>query len=495
MLPEPMDSTTPISGHCSVNVVNVEEDPSFVIPPSPSPTTIKASTSHESPRSPGLRSVDIRKASFGSGKGCVIQSTSGVQYIDCVSKDVLLGHANLKIMETTNQQTLSSNVGLLHTNTAELTRRLVSLLPAPLTACFFVNSYSEANDLALTMAACYTGSEEVICLEKADHGKTSTCLKISRDRSPHFGKCRVLNTVPIPDSYRGKIREGEFPVDDIGWMYSGDVKEVCHNIVSESRKVGAFICEPIIHQAGHISLPDRYLTEVYRCVQSHQGILISDETYSGLGRTGDFTWGFQKYDVIPDIVTIGKGLANGHPLAAVVTSKEIAKKITSIVSYYNFLGDPISCAIALSVLEQLDETKVLENVRKVGKYLLLKLSQFSERFDFVGQVRGQGLSLALDLVHSDSREPNTVAAQFVRQKMFERQVVVELSGFHRSIIGLSPPLVLTMQEAMSVALKMSEVLQEAEKVFGRKRQKSDDENTDDCFPKGHISNHPKRMRR
>ena len=495
------------------NSLTPEEDlsnnPTFLIPLSPSvkassstpttPTTqattppiLNAVTGGHNPEAqqvmPGssdlnsrsLPSNDIRRASFLAGKGCTIQSAGCAPCIDAVSADVILGHSNPKVGDAMASQSLNSNIGLLHGNTADLTRKLVSTLPCSLTTCFFVNSYSEANDLALTMAFLQTGSEEVICLEKADHGKTLAGLRLSKDRTQMFGKAKHVHTASVPDPYRGKIKEGDFPPDDIGWMYSGDVKEICNRMTSEGKKVGAFVCEPVLRQLGQVTLPPRYLHEVANCIKSHSGVLIVDETYTGLGRTGEHMWGFQKFDVVPDIVTVGKSLGNGHPVAAVITSKEIAKKFTSIVSYYNYLGDPTSCAVGLAVLEQLEDGSVMENVRTVGKFLLKKLDQLCQSYDFVGPVRGLGLALGMEMVQPNSKEPNPALAQFVRQKMYECHVVVEMLGLNRNVIGLSPPLTLSVQEATLIAVRLADVFAEANKIFAHSRKRLRQDSGDVC---------------
>ena len=201
--------------------------------------------------------TDIRRATFVSGRAALVSTAAGAQCLDCVSKDVILGHAHPALREALLRQTLSGSVGQLHPTTAELTRKLVGLMPAPLTACFFVNSASEANDLAISMALCASGGDEMVSLDRAYHGRSAVCLRMGRDRGTPFGRAKLFNVVAAPDKFRGKYRDADFPANDIGWMYSSDVKEVCGRLVGEGKKLAGFIAEAVMHQTGHIELPSR----------------------------------------------------------------------------------------------------------------------------------------------------------------------------------------------------------------------------------------------
>ena len=429
---------------------------------------------------------DVRRLQLFSGEGCVVFNDKKAGFVDCVSGDVILGHSNHAInnVYSSVHSKLSGTVGLLHPHTVELARKLVSTFPHPLTACFFVNSRSEANDLALNLAFSVTGSEEVICFDRADHGRTLACLRLCKDRSAAFekgtgngrfgfGNRGGVTVAPTPDTFRGKYRSEDFHSDDIGWMYSSDIDEACRLITKEGKKVGPFIVECISHEGGHLELPSRFLTEAFKTVKSYGGVCIADETHCGLGRTGNTLWAFQKYcqtdpTLLPDIVTIGKALGNGHPIAAVITTRDIAKKFTSFVSYYNYLGDPISCSIGLSVLEQLKDGKLMANVDEVGAYLKNKLKIATQKFTAVGNVRGLGLSIGLDIVHHPTTDPNPSLCHLIRQKLFERQVIVSVCGSHRNVVGLTPPFSITKQDADLLVEKFVDGLSEIESEVSKK---------------------------
>ncbi len=309
-----------------------------------------------------------------------------------------MGHEHPRVVRAGQQQmaVLNTNTRYLHDNINVFARELLSTFPEELSVVHLVNSGSEANELALRMAQACTGQKDMIAMEVGYHGNTTGCVSISSykfDGKGGSGAPEHTHIVPLPDRFRGMHRG-----DDSGPPYAAHVQERIDQIHALGRKPAAFICESIISCGGQIELPEKFLELAYSSVRKAGGLCIADEVQVGCGRMGHTFWGFQLHGVIPDIVTIGKPIGNGHPLAAVVCTREVADAFANGMEYFNtFGGNPVSCAIGTEVLRVIRDEGLQENALETGNYLKAELIKMQKEFPLIGDVRGQGLFLGIEL--------------------------------------------------------------------------------------------------
>ncbi|KAL1139525.1 hypothetical protein AAG570_006508 [Ranatra chinensis] len=378
----------------------------------------------------------------------------GNRYLDCINNVAHVGHCHKDVVKATSDQLglLNTNNRFLHDTLVIAARKLVSTLPEPLSVCYFVNSGSEANDLALRIARAYTKNKDIICLDHAYHGHLTSLMEISpyKYQRGKFPKRKYVHVAPIPDGYRGVLR-GENN-SELGRMYADKVREVIESAVGEGRSVAAFIAESAPSCAGQVILPPDYLRNVYRYVREAGGVCIADEVQIGFGRTGKYWWGFQLQgeDVVPDIVCVGKSMGNGFPVAAVVTTKEIARSLAATgIEYFNtYGGNPASCAAALAVMEAVEKDNLRENAVKVGRYLLNSLKRLADKHTLIGDVRGVGLFIGIELVlDRETRTPATNQAQQIIARMKEDFILLSTDGPDRNVIKIKPPMTFNTENA------------------------------------------------
>ncbi|KAK0181878.1 hypothetical protein PV327_000063 [Microctonus hyperodae] len=383
----------------------------------------------------------------------------------------VVGHCHPDVVRAGQEQMslLYTNNRFLHDNLVVCARRLTSLLPEPLSVCFLVNSGSEANDLALRLSECHTGNQDVITLDHAYHGHLSSLIDISPYKFNQLknGKKDWVHVAPCPDVYRGKYRDVEYPNEDLGVKYAKDVERICHDIKSQGRGVRAFIAESLMSVGGQIIPPQNYYRNVYRYVRDAGGLCIADEVQVGFGRVGSHTWAFQLFgdDVIPDIVTIGKPMGNGHPVAAVITTQKIAEsfKNTGLEYFNTYGGNPVSCAVANAVIEVIEKEGLQEHAAKVGKHLLSELTKLAKRCRIIGDVRGVGLFIGIELVRDkELRIPATAEAKHVVTRMKDEKILVSSDGPDNNILKLKPPMVFTIDNADHFVTTLDYILQEVE---------------------------------
>jgi alanine-glyoxylate transaminase/(R)-3-amino-2-methylpropionate-pyruvate transaminase len=318
-------------------------------------------------------------------------------------------------------------------------------MPPGLDVTYFVNSGSEANDLAVTMARLFTGHGEVIALRNAYHGGSPSSLGLTS-----------LHTWKFPVQAQPGVHHALCP-DPALSPFSGTAEEIAsrsaaelHDLIRYSTpgKIAAFIAEPIQGVGGVTRGAPNYFREAYAVVREHGGLCIADEVQTGFGRTGDHYWGFQNYGVTPDIVTLAKGIGGGVPLAAVTTRREVAEALTSRIHFNTFGGNPVSMAAGLAVLDVIDEDGLQENARKVGSRLLQGLRRLRERHPLVGEARGLGLMLGLELVSDrDTRAPATRQTLAVLEAAREMGVLLGKGGLEGNVIRIKPPLCITAEDA------------------------------------------------
>ena len=393
----------------------------------------------------------------------------GREYLDGVNNVCHVGHCHPVVTRAIRKQAtvLNTNTRYLHQNLADYAERLTATFPDPLNVCFFVCTGSEANDLALRLARNYTGGEDIICVEGGYHGHLTSLIGVSSykfDRSGGTGAPPATHLVPMPDSFRGLHCESQ---GNIAQQYASYVEEICGELSrkrrKDNRKLAAFICESILSCAGQIVLPDGYLKAAYESVRKVGGVCIADEVQVGFGRCGESMWAFETQGVIPDIVTLGKPIGNGHPMAAVITTREIADAFNNGMEYFNtFGGNPVSCAAGLAVLDVIENENLQANAKQVGEFLLSEFSKLQESFPQIGDVRGMGLFLGLEFVRDvEGREPFPKLATFVANRMREKRILLSTDGMQENVIKFKPPLVFSMKSAHRLVAQLDLVLKEA----------------------------------
>jgi 4-aminobutyrate aminotransferase-like enzyme len=355
---------------------------------------------------------------------------------------------------------LNTNSRFLYEGIASYAERLISTLPAPLEVVFLVCSGSEANDLAIRIARQVTGRQDVAVIDGAYHGNTGvvTGLSPNRYKGPGGGgPPHTTHEVPTPDRFRGAYGYDD---PDAGLKYAADAKRVFEAITEAGQAPAAFIAESLMGTAGNIVLPPRYLAESFAAARALGALCISDEVQVGVGRMGDVFWGFQLGQVVPDIVTMGKPLGNGHPIAAVVTTRAIADAFDTGMKYFNtFGGNPVSCVIGTTVLDIVEADGLQAHAAEVGAYFKSELESLKLKQPLIGDVRGHGLYLGVDLVRD--QEMNTPAAReamLVTELMKDRGVIVFPNGIHDNVLKIKPPMVFDRSHVDIYVNTLDEVL-------------------------------------
>ena len=394
------------------------------------------------------------------GSGAYLMDQFGKKYLDTVNNVAHVGHEHYEVVKIGQQQMalLNTNSRYLHENINDLAKELIETLPPELNVLHFVNSGSEANELAIRMVKTYTNELDIIASEHGYHGNTNMCVDISSykfDGKGGKGAPEHTHIIPIPDAFRGKYR-GERS----GNKYANEVQKQIDSIQRKGRGVGAFIIEPIISCGGQIELPNGFLSEAYKMVRAAGGLCISDEVQTGCGRMGIAFWGFQLHGVIPDIVTIGKPLGNGHPIAAVACTQEVANRFADGMEYFNtFGGNPVSCAIGVEVLRTVKREKLQDNALKVGEFLKAELKELASEFPIFGDVRGQGLFLGIELV---DRNLNPLAehTDYLANRMKDHGILMSIDGPDHNVLKIKPPLVFSMEHAKELIFYLRKILSE-----------------------------------
>jgi len=374
----------------------------------------------------------------------------GKRYLDALGGivTVSVGHCHPHVIDVARRQneTLQHSTTIyLHPNIAQYAQALAAKMPGNLKVCYFVNSGSEANDLALLMARAYTGNYDVIALRNAYHGGNAATMGLTAHRTwkfnvPHnFGMHHAI----VPDPYRGLWGRDD---DDAGKNYADDVKNLLD--FATSGQVAAFIAESIQGVGGCVVFPDGYLKHVYEHVRAAGGLCIADEVQTGFGRTGTHYWGFETQGVIPDIVTMAKGIGNGSPLGAVVTTPKIAATLTQRIHFNTFGGNPVVCAQGMAVLEVIEREKLQENSLTIGNRLFAGLNQLKEKYKLIGDVRGKGLLVGIELVRDrQSKEPAKEECAQILERCMEMGLLLGKGGLWGQTIRFSPPMCVNEQDA------------------------------------------------
>lgn len=389
---------------------------------------------------------------------------SGNEYLDCISNIAHVGHCHPHVVRAGQEQlaTLVACSGFLNEKSVEYAKRIIETLPEKLCVCFIVNSGSEANDLAIRLARSYTGHEDVLIVDQAFHGSVSTIADLSPYKWKKLGLVKKdwVHVVPLPDTYRGKYRED---CANPGVNYANEAKSLIQKAHEKNRNIAAFICEAVMVTAGVIPYPPNFLTQTFRHVREAGGLCIIDEVQTGLGRIGDHFWAFQSHDVIPDILTVGKPLGNGFPMAMLVTSREIADTLSEYKN--SFGGNPLACAVGLAVLDVIQNEKLQSSAKSVGKCLKDGLNAIAKNHPMIGDVRGMGMIVGIEIVvDKESRKPAPEAADLLAFKLKENhKIIIASEGPDKNVMLMTPPLCFTCDNARHVIQAIDTALAEIEK--------------------------------
>lgn len=398
------------------------------------------------------------------GFGQFLYDSSAQAYLDVYNNVPHVGHSHPKVVQAVQRQ-----IGLHNTNTRYLdttilhyAERLIAKMPKGLEVCYFVNSASEANELALRLARTYTQRKDMLVVDSAYHGHTTALIDISpyKHNGPGGnGAPDWVHAVSIPDDYRGRFKRGQ---SDIGLAYAAEVKEKLVNLEKKGKQIAAFIAETYPSVGGQIITPAGYLKAVYASVRSHGGLCIADEVQTGFGRLGDSFWGFESQEAIPDMVILGKPIANGFPMGAVVTTKAIAESFDNGMEFFStFGGNPVACAAATAVLDVVEQQKLQENAKRLGNQFLKAVKGMQQQFDLIGDVRGEGFFLGVELVRDHvTLEPADWETSYIANRLKERYILAGTDGPLHNVLKFRPSMVLEQRDMDYLLENLEEVFRE-----------------------------------
>jgi alanine-glyoxylate transaminase/(R)-3-amino-2-methylpropionate-pyruvate transaminase len=375
-----------------------------------------------------------------------VYDETGRRYLDFYAGivTVSVGHCHPKVVKRVQEQveTIQHTTTIyLHPNFPLLAKKLASKMPKGLDVTYFTNSGSEANDLAITMARLYTGNGDVIALRNAYHGGSPSAQGLTSHHTwkyPGGGDSRVHHAVN-PDPYRSPFSGTP---EEVATKSANEIREIIR--FSTPGQIAAFICEPIQGVGGATHGARNYLKEAYAIAREYGGLCIADEVQTGFGRTGDHYWGFENFGVVPDFVTMAKGIGNGAPLAAVTTRMEIAKALTQRLHFNTFGGNPVSMAAGLAVLYDIDKEHIQENARRRGAELKAGLSLLQRSYALIGDVRGMGLMIGVELVRDRStKEPAKGETIDVLEAAREQSLLIGKGGLDGNVLRIKPPMCIT----------------------------------------------------
>lgn len=385
------------------------------------------------------------------GQGAYLFDEQGQGYLDMVNNVCHVGHCHPKVVAAGQAQLakLNTNTRYLHDNIVNYADKLLATMPKELSVCMLVNSGSEANELAFRLARCYTKSKELLVVDGAYHGNTNACIEASPykfDGPGGEGAAGYVHVVDLPDPYRGKHQGDTL---ESAKAYAQSVEQTLDNLKQQGKKPSAFICESLQGVAGQIIMPQGYLNEVYTKVRAAGGVCIADEVQVGFGRVGSHMWAFETQHVVPDIVTLGKPIGNGHPMAAVITTQEIANAFVTGMEYFNtFGGNPVSCAIGSAVLDVIKDEKLQAHALEVGQYFQYQLNALAQKHPLIGDVRGLGLFIGVELVEDrETKAPATEKTSLLVEFFKRHHILLSTEGPFYNILKIKPPLAFNKTDA------------------------------------------------
>lgn len=387
----------------------------------------------------------------------------GRSYLDMLNNVAVLGHGHPRMAAVASRQwsLLNTNSRFNYAAVAEFSERLLKLAPEGMDRVFLVNSGSEANDLAIRLAWAASGGRDMISVLEAYHGWTvgADAVSTSIADNPQALSSRPdwVHAVTAPNTYRGEFRGPDSAPD-----YVRSVEHHLAKIDEQKRQLAGFICEPVYGNAGGISLPPGYLKTVYEMVRARGGVCIADEVQVGYGRMGHFFWGFEEQGVVPDIITMAKGMGNGQPLGAVITRREIAEALEAEGYFFSSAGgSPVSCQIGMAVLDVMEEEKLWENAQVVGAHFKARLEALIDQYPLVGAVHGSGFYLGVELIRNrQTLEPATEETTLLCDRLRELGIFMQPTGDYLNVLKIKPPMVTSRQSVDFFVDMLAKVLEE-----------------------------------
>ncbi|THE07694.1 aminotransferase [Microbacterium oleivorans] len=378
-----------------------------------------------------------------------LADVDGRVYLDMVNNVASVGHAHPHVVAAATRQMhlLNTNSRFHYNAIAEYAERIAAKLPDELDTVFFVNSGSEATDLAVRLAMASTGRSDIVAMREAYHGWTyaSDAISTSIADNPNALTTRPdwVHTVAAANAFRGEHRGADAS------RYAPEAVAVIDALAAEGRAPAGFICESYFGNAGGVALPDGYLRDVYAAVRRHGGIAIADEVQVGFGRLGEWFWGFEQQGAVPDVVAVAKSIGGGHPIGAVITRRDIADRYRSGGYFFSSTGgSPVSAVIGMAVLDVIENDDLPGNAYTVGRHLKRRLEALGEEHPIVGRVHGSGLYLGLEFVRDrETLEPATAETEAICSRLLELGVIMQPTGDYQNVLKIKPPMVLTQGSA------------------------------------------------
>lgn len=393
------------------------------------------------------------------GEGVWLFDADGRRYLDCYNNVPHVGHCHPRVTEAIARQasTLNTHTRYLHEGILDYVERLTATFDKSLDAAILTCTGSEANDVALRMAQAVTGKTGVIATDHTYHGNTAAVSQLSTRMPPVGGFGGHVRHVPAPDSYRPL---GGEPGDAFAAAFTAKVEEAIASLEQSPHGFSALIIDPFFANEGFPELPWEFLDGAVAAVRKAGGLVIADEVQPGFGRTGGHMWGHQKAGIVPDIVTLGKPMGNGHPIGGVIAGADTLNAFRKAFRYFNtFGGNPVSCAAAMAVLDVIESEKLIENAAAVGAYAKAGLARLADKHEVIGDIRGSGLFFGAELVTDRAEKmPASTLATKVINDMRERGVLMGKLGIHQCTTKIRPPMPFTRENADVMLSTLDDVL-------------------------------------
>ena len=391
------------------------------------------------------------------GDGAWMEAADGRRYLDAYNNVPVVGHAHPRVVDAISRQAalLNTNTRYLHEHVVELAERLVATMPEGLDTVLFVNSGSEANDLAWRLATTVTGADAGIATAWSYHGVTHAIADFSTSEWPGGENPSGVAAYAAPDTYRGAYADAADPAS----VGRAEISNAVARLAHRGRRPAAIFVDSTFTSDGIFVPEPAVVAAIVAAARDAGALFVADEVQSGHGRTGEL-WGFTRWGVTPDIVTLGKPMGNGHPIAAVITRADIVDRFGAQTTFFStFGGNPVACAAALAVLDVLEDERFVANAAAVGDALRSQLRSLAEHYDAIGDVRGRGLMTGVELVRDRAtREPAGGLAVRVKDEIAERGVLVGTTGRDANVLKIRPPLCITPDEARLIVTTLEEVL-------------------------------------
>ncbi len=394
------------------------------------------------------------------GKGVWLWDVDGRKYLDCYNNVPHVGHCHPKVVEAISRQaaTLNTHTRYLHSGILDYLDALMTRFDARLTSAIMVCSGSEANDVALRIAQAVSGKTGVISTDRTYHGNTTAVSQLSVRKPPIGGYGGHVRHVKAPDSLRPLNGTGgaEFAA-----AFTHEVRAAVQSLQDSEFGVSALMICPFFANEGFPDLPPGFLDGAIRAVRDAGGLIIADEVQPGFGRLGSHFWGHERMGFVPDVVTIGKPMGNGHPVAAVVAGHDTLAAFRNAFGYFNtFGGNPVSCAAASAVLEVIDAEGLVENAFEVGEYARARLRELAGHYPVIADVRGAGLFFGAEMVLDEAQTPATAFTRRVVEGMRQRGILLNSGGLGEATLKIRPPMVFSRENADLLVDTLADVLAE-----------------------------------